>query len=87
MDGIQEAVGELIVALKSSSNRLLKLIEKSRNDLKCFLICKIGPFRVARAWRTSSFQIILKVRMLNKYNINVMKMEIVHGKKLQKIIS
>ena len=34
MDGIQEAVGELIVALKASSNRLLKMIEKSRNDLK-----------------------------------------------------
>ena len=33
MDGIQEAVGELIVALKASSNRLLKMIEKSRNDL------------------------------------------------------
>ena len=36
MDGIQEAVGELIVALKASSNRLLKMIEKSRNDLKGF---------------------------------------------------
>ena len=38
MDGIQEAVGELIVALKASSNRLLKMIEKSRDDLKPPLI-------------------------------------------------
>ena len=32
MDGIQEAVGELIVAVKASSNRLLKLIENSQKE-------------------------------------------------------
>ena len=32
MDGMQEAVGELIVAVKASSNRLLKLIETSQRE-------------------------------------------------------
>ena len=84
MDGIQEAVGELIVALKASSNRLLKMIEKSRNDLKGF-----DSDGLSKAQRTVRlFQIKIKAHILNKSIIHArMKMEKINGKKHQKIIS
>ena len=94
MDGIQEAVGELIVALKASSNRLLKMIEKSRNDLK------ISPLTVSNwtdrlsmdhwihVYSQTEIEIQMKARTLNKCIIHaLMKMEKINGKKRQKIIS
>ena len=84
MDGIQEAVGELIVALKASSNRLLKMIEKSRNDLKGF--DSDGLSKDQRTVRL--FQIKIKAHTLNKSIIHArMKTEKINGKKHQKIIS
>ena len=45
MDGIQEAVGELIVAVKASSNRLLKLIENSQKEAaQCQNMTRLADF-------------------------------------------
>ena len=95
MDGIQEAVGELIVALKASSNRLLKMIEKSRNDLKGFVSDGLSKAQRTVCGRSADgqrtvrlFQIKVKAHILNKSIIHArMKMEKINGKKHQKIIS
>ena len=98
MDGIQEAVGELIVALKASSNRLLKMIEKSRNDLKMihWTVRNSDGQTVHGPWirvpytvySQTEIEIQIKARTLNKCIIHaLMKMEKINGKKRQKIIS